>query len=348
MIEVFNHTGFGVSDIERSTRFYRKALGFSLKIDDFEDDYKNIVSDDTAGERARELLRSMPYVPERIKVRMFINPLGGAMIEMAQPTSQPAHPRGEQRWGDIGFLGMGAKAYRLDELVSTLSRKGVGPATPVTAVEAADGSTWRSAFLRDPDGTPIELLETPEPPRHGKPAVGGLSHLVIGVSDMDRSIDFYSRALGFDVVALDSEGAAPALDPSKGESQARTVVLKRSRRPGNTLPREPGMVRLVQATSFEGKPFQEGIFWGGTGILELGLEVTDIEGTYSRVLEAGAEPFIGPTGMRLGWGTLGYFAYARDPDGNLVELTQMEKTWFMPPSVPAFMNSLMVRIHSRR
>ncbi|MBU1670251.1 MAG: VOC family protein [Actinobacteria bacterium] len=348
MIEVFNHTGFGVSDIERSTRFYSKTLGFSVKVDEFEDDYKNIVGDDAAGESAREFLRSTPYVPERIKVRMFINPLGGAMIEMAQPISQPAHPHGEQRWGDIGFLGMGAKAYRLDDLLPALERKGVGPVTPVTAVKAANGSTWRSAFLRDPDGTPVELLETPEPPHYRKPAVGGLSHLLIGVSDMDRSVDFYSRALGFDVVAFDSEGAAPALDPSDGESRARTVVLERSRRPGNTLPREPGMVRLVQATSFEGKHFQEGIFWGGTGILELGLEVTDIDGTYSRVLEAGAEPFIGPTGMRLSRGTLGRFAYTRDPDGNLVELTQMDRTWFLPPGLMAFMNSLMVKVRLLR
>lgn len=348
MIEVFNHAGFGVTDLKRSRAFYGKVLGFSMKVHRFEGDVKDLIvleGDDV--EAQEERLRAIVSETAIVRMALLLNPLDGALVEMAQPqpVDMEAVPRAH-RWGDIGFLALGAKAYGLDDLAGVLAKKGATLESGVESVRTADGATWKSAFLRDPDGIHIELLETGEPGACRRPAVGGLSHLVIGVSDMDRSVDFYSRALGFDVVALDRDVTGPELSPSAEGGSVRTVVLKRSRVPGKTIPRGPGMVRLVQAKSFKGQRFAEGVFWGDLGILEFGFDVKDIDATHSMLLENGAEPFIPPARMKMPMGYAGGFAYVRDPDGNLLELIEMEKSWFVPARVLASAYSALVKVRS--
>ena len=43
MIEAFQHVGIGVSDAGRSLDFYKKVLGFSLKLNDHEEESQEMV-----------------------------------------------------------------------------------------------------------------------------------------------------------------------------------------------------------------------------------------------------------------------------------------------------------------
>ena len=44
MIEAFQHVGIGVTDIDRSYHFYKNILGFSVKLNDHEEDMEQMVS----------------------------------------------------------------------------------------------------------------------------------------------------------------------------------------------------------------------------------------------------------------------------------------------------------------
>ena len=334
MIKGFQHIGLGVSDIERSSAFYRKTLGFRLKINDHEE----------------EMHQMVPVIGElcRMRVIMAINLSGGAAIELVQHTGSKPLPLPEARWGDIGFLAMGVKAYRLDEVVRILKERGADFVTPIMDVEAGGGETWRSAFIRDPDGLPVELLETAELRKAGgKPRTGGFSHVAIGVSDMEKAVPFYRDILGYDSMVFDRDEHPEGLEEVTGGVRHRSVMLKRSRVPRGGLPVEGGMVMLVQARGLEVKPLFEGRRWGDVGIMEMALDVERIHQAYAEAVKGGAAEFCEPTYMDMGSGSVGYFSYVKDPDGNTVELVEVLKLGFLPPALIAPLLSGALKIRAR-
>lgn len=334
MIEAFQHVGIGVTDMKRSCDFYKKILGFSVRLNDHEEEMELMV----------QVIGSLC----RMRVVMAMNLSGGGAVELVQHTSSEPRPLPEKvRWGDLGYLAMGLKAYNLSELVGTLEKKGAEFITPVVTQKVRQGGRWNSIYLRDPDGLIVELLETAElRASGGKPRPGGFSHAVIGVSDIERSLEFYSRVVGYDVKVLDTEDSPPGLEPVTGGEPVRTVVLKRSRRSRSVMPLEGGMVKLVQA-GFKGKPLFEGRRWGDVGVMEMALDVTDIGGTYWEAVEAGAEPFCEPTRIDMGWGSVGTFAYIKDPDGNIVEMVEVEKLGFLPPKMLSPLLTAVMKLRAR-
>lgn len=67
--------------------------------------------------------------------------------------------------------------------------------------------------------------------------------------------------------------------------------------------------------------------------MEMAFDVIGMDETYSRLIEAGAEPFCSPCRINLGFGTIAGFAYVRDPDVNMVQLIEVKKVGFLPPKV---------------
>jgi catechol 2,3-dioxygenase-like lactoylglutathione lyase family enzyme len=133
-------------------------------------------------------------------------------------------------------------------------------------------------------------------------------HLVVGVTDMDRALEFYRDVLGMDVVfeALISGEPFDAVLHAKRKQEGRVV--------GGLL--GGLMVELLSlgAKPDEDKPARRGI----TGIHNVSLSVTDLNDTHRRVSDAGyppdQEPFeIG--GVRM--------FFVKDPDGTPVEFIEL-------------------------
>jgi catechol 2,3-dioxygenase-like lactoylglutathione lyase family enzyme len=320
MIEGFEHVGMGVSDIKRSYDFYKNVLGFSIKLN----------------EQETVLEEMTPIIGESVRLAtiMAINLAGGAAIELIEHKSTAPRPMPEVHWGDIGYLAVGLKAFKIDELVGVLEGKGAEFMTPVIESEVRGGGTWKSAFLRDPDGILLELLETEELRKAGKkPRIGGFSHVTMGISNMEKTIEFFKRVIGFDVVVVDTEETPAELEQITGGQECRWVTLRQGKEPHTPLPVEGGMVTLVEARGYGGKPIYEGRRWGDVGVMEMAVEAADIESTYRSVVSAGAEPYHPPTDVDMGMGSKGTFAYIKDPDGNTFEIVEAKKVGFLPPKV---------------
>jgi catechol 2,3-dioxygenase-like lactoylglutathione lyase family enzyme len=133
-------------------------------------------------------------------------------------------------------------------------------------------------------------------------------HLVVGVTDMDRALEFYRDALGMDVVfetLISGEPFDAALHATR-QQEGRVV--------GGLL---GGL--MIELLSLGGKPATDKpIRRGITGIQNISLSVVDLDDTHRRITEAGYQPDQDPFeigGVRM--------FFVKDPDGTPVEFIEL-------------------------
>ncbi len=129
----------------------------------------------------------------------------------------------------------------------------------------------------------------------------GFSHIYLPVRDVDESIDFYTKTLGFRLLRkyTMSEGAAPSAYVALGEV---LLELTQSRQP---LPADEGKVEP-----------------------RIGLAVTDIDAAWADLMSKGVEPVREPFDARTFWGRQGQI---KDPNGYAISLRE-----WAPPDNPSF------------
>ncbi len=324
MITAFQHVGMGVRDTDRSYRFYRELMGFRIKLSD----------------KTSYLEEMTPIIGALVELRalMAMNLMGGGAIELIEHTStRPLEPTEPVEWGDIGYLELGLKAFRLEELYLDLKNRGVEFITPVRSMELSTGGMERYAYLRDPDGLLVQLVEVPG---GRKPSVGGVRHVALGVRDMERSLRFYREVLGFERVLHEFKGRVPEMDEVTGGREMEMVVLGHVPEEESALPLlESAVLKLVHTPDYRGKTIYEGRRWGDIGLMEMAFDVRDLTGTVNVLMAQGAELFHPPTRVDMGSGTVGSFAYIKDPDGNVVEMVEVEKVLHVSPRI---MKSVLV------
>jgi catechol 2,3-dioxygenase-like lactoylglutathione lyase family enzyme len=140
------HTGFTVSDIERSLVFYRDVLGMKV---------------------VRRQTGSAPYLATvtgfegvRLEVAMLQPADGGSMLELLQYVSHPAPAtdRATNRPGN------GHLCFKVDDLRAAcreLRARGVTMMSEPTEITAGTHAGGWAVYLRDPDGFTVELYQGP-------------------------------------------------------------------------------------------------------------------------------------------------------------------------------------------
>jgi lactoylglutathione lyase len=180
MITGIAHPGCTVSDLERSLRFYGETLGI---------------------ERAQSQVSDQPYlalvtgVPGcRLKIG-FVRVDGDSrpfeLIEYIAPRSG----RAATGFGIVGTFHLCWQVSNLDAVYNRLERQGVAfCAEPQQLVDGPWGEA-RGVFLADPDGSLVELIESP-----GDQGGGGrlvrIHHVGLMVSNRARALDFLCDRLG--------------------------------------------------------------------------------------------------------------------------------------------------------
>jgi len=325
-INALQHIGIGVQDTDRTLAFYRQ-LGFAVKLND--------------GTGPISTMQPLLGDVLDMRVTMVLNLGGGGVVETVEHRSTPIRPHpAPVRWGDLGYFAAGLRVRNLPAVYENLQAKGLAFETPVLTWETSAGQTWRHAFLKDPDDLLLHLLELPGD-RDGKPLVYGVHHVFLGVRDIKRVRAFLADVVGFDRVLHEFAGHLPALDGlSDGPVEMRMLVLERSG--GCTSPFHllyGGMLFLVQVTSREPRIIYEGRRWGDIGLIEFAMDVDDLGDVFQAALARGASAVIPPTFMDMGSGSRGRFCYVGDPEGNLVEMVEVQQVIWAPPRV--FMGLLM-------
>ena len=152
-LQRLTHIGLCVTDLERSLRFYRDRLGFA-----FEHDLH------VEGEPTDTLLRLRGVVLDAVYLTR-----DGVRLELLHFAGPPAPPARERSMHERGLTHLSFRVADLDATLAALRAAG-DRILDETIIRFPDFGA-AAAFVADPDGQLIELVQSPgdptAPPRSG-------------------------------------------------------------------------------------------------------------------------------------------------------------------------------------
>jgi len=147
--------------------------------------------------------------------------------------------------------------------------------------------------------------------------ISGINHVGFTVTDLDRSLKFYTEVLGCTVV-FQQEKKGGYLGAIVGYPEA-DVRMAQVQPPGNTARIELFEYRQPETARKDLEP-------RNVGNAHICFVVDDLPKMYERLLEHNVSTFSEPVEIDTGVNTGGFGLYARDPDGITIELFQPPKT----------------------
>jgi catechol 2,3-dioxygenase-like lactoylglutathione lyase family enzyme len=187
----------GVSDIERSRILYSDILGYDTVVYDRTGVFEDLASLPGGETECRRVLlkRTVNFTGPFSKI------LGDSMIELIRATGEPGKKIYNGRlWGDPGFIHLCYDVRGMEKLKETCEKKGF----PFTVDSDKGGNTFdmgeaagHFAYIEDPDGTLIELVET-----HKIPVIKKLGwYINLRKRDPEKSLpDWLLKSLRFSKV----------------------------------------------------------------------------------------------------------------------------------------------------
>jgi len=304
--------GIGVSDFVEAWKWYYDQFGFEVKI----------VDDEGVAERM------LPYTggkPQPRRSGIAVNIRGGGGFEIWQPKGRALNYLKEPvQLGDLGILIAKVKTADIEVAHNTFLNRGLDVISEITC----SPSGQRQFFMKDPYGNLFQVEQDDYVFVDEKKTTGGANGAVIGVSDMDRSLAFYTQLLDYDKVVFDETRVFDDLQALPGGGKTlRRVLLERSKPIEGPLSpiMGTGHLELIQAVDGPGKKLYEGRYWGDPGFIHLCFDVRNMEAVKAAT-EALGHPFVCDSGADFGMGEAnGHFTYVEDPDGTLIEFVETFK-----------------------
>ena len=304
--------GIGVNDFVEAWKWYYDHFGFEIKI----------VDDEGVAERM------LPYTggkPQPRRSGIAVNIRGGGGFEIWQPKGRPLNYLKEPlRLGDLGILIAKVKTPDVETAYNTFINKGLDVISEIFTSPTGQPHF----FMKDPYGNTFQMEEDDYVFIDEKKLTGGANGVILGVSDMDKSIEFYSTLLDYDKVIFDQTEVFDDLQAlSGGENRLRRVILERSKPIEGPLSRIMGTshLELIQSMDGAGKKLYENRFWGDPGFIHLCFDVRNMDAVKVQT-EAMGHPFVCDSGADFGMGDAnGHFTYVEDPDGTLIEFVETYK-----------------------
>lgn len=313
IISGIQQVGIGVNDLHTSWSWYRKHLGFDIRI--FDDaSVASLMLPYTGGE------------PRERHAVLAFNLQGGGGFEVWQHKGKtPEYAESEHRLGDTGILITKIKSYDTTSSLKSLQKGNVNILSDINQ----DPASRDYFFIKDPWGNIFQIIDddaffsTKRPLTHG-----GVYGVVIGVTDVNKSLKVYRDILGYDKIVYDITGHFIDLESIEGsEGRFRRVLLQ------HTNPRKGAFspmlgsteIELVQALDREPSHIYKGRMWGDPGFIHLCFDISNMDALRIKCKELGF-PFTIDSSSSFDMGeAAGHFSYIEDPDGTLIEFVETHK-----------------------
>ena len=313
LISGIQQIGVGTTDFRKSWNWYIEMFGIDVKI----------LEDDTVAERM------LPYtggVPQQRHACIAVNIQGGGGFEIWQYSKRKPEPCPFKiSAGDLGVFAAKLNCRDVKAFHKQISAKWQDCTIPETL---PDGTPC--FYVKDLFGNVFQIVENKKVFIDQGKLTGGMAGAVIGVTDMDKSVKFYSEVLGYNILISDTTGPFSTNDPMpEADKQCRRVILKAPERKGAFAELfGESTIELVQALEHMPRKIYEGRYWGDPGFIQVCFDVTNMK-TLGKFCESKGHPFTVdscPDGERFDMGDAsGHFTYIEDPDGTLIEFVEAHK-----------------------
>lgn len=313
MISGIQQIGIGTKDFRASWNWYIEMFGADIKI----------LEDDTVAERM------LPYTggkPQKRHACIAMNLQGGGGFEIWQYSlRKPEDCPFEIEVGDLGVFAAKLKCRDIEAFHKEISAKW----TDVSAPEMLPDGT-PCFYVRDLFGNIFQIVERKDIYINEGKLTGGMAGAVIGVTDMEASMKFYSEVLGYDIVRSDTTGpfSSSKLVPG-AERVCRRVILGSKKRKGALADLlGDSEIELIQALDYTPRKIYQGRYWGDPGFIQVCFDVTGMR-ALGEFCQSKGHPFTVdscPAGEVFDMGDAsGHFTYIEDPDGTLIEFVETHK-----------------------
>jgi catechol 2,3-dioxygenase-like lactoylglutathione lyase family enzyme len=316
-ISGIQQVGVGVKDVQNAWAWYRKSFGMDCPI--FEETaVANYMLPYTGGQ------------PQSRYAVLTFNLQSGGGFEIWQYKGRtPVEPKSEILAGNLGIFAAKIKVKSIKATLVYFAKVNI----TVLGEPQMDPSGKLTFFVKDPFGNIFQMMEAKDWFRNENKATGGAYGAIIGVSDIERSMQVYSGILGYDKIEYDKTAIHEDFKSLPGNGRKlRRVLLKRSAPFSGPFSRLMGTseIELISSGEPEERKIYEGRFWGDPGFIHLCYDIRGMEELRNTCKEKGF-PFSVDTQNTLAGNSFdmgeaaGHFSYIEDPDGTLIEFVETHK-----------------------
>ncbi len=300
--------GIGVVNADQAKYLYRELFGMNV-----------LVFDDEA--EAKLMTRYTGYQSYKRRAILTMNLKGGGGFEIWQYLDRtPAHLSKDSVYGAPGINAVKIKTSCIHTAKEKLAS--------YTSLKISSVQTYFNQGLfftvMDDLCNQFQIIEGVDWFKKNTSCLGGVGGVVIGVSNMERSLLFYKHLLGdvdtlFDV----TENIA-----HHGKSQmARKVLLRKNLSNSGAFSRLLGGfdIELIQLLDEQPVHLFHNRYWGDCGFIHVCFDVLHMD-ELKRTMEQNGYPFtVDSAGSYAMENASGRFCYVEDPDGTLIELVQTDR-----------------------
>lgn len=311
LVTGIQQAGIGVQNADEAKILYRDLFGMNV-----------LVFDDVAP--ACLMTKYTGNEVHKRRAILSLNMKGGGGFEIWQFLDRTPHlPTTLPQLGDIGIFALKIKTPCI-RLAHKHFQKFIG----VTLSDIFKSPIGQQHFwLNDPHGNHFNIIEDKSELYITNHCIGGIVGAVIGVSDIDKSIEFYTTLVGRGKVIMDQsciveDGPAD----QKNNSFRRILIVNPPSESGAFCQMFGGIqIELIQAKDLLPKKIFHNRYWGDCGFIHLCLDVTDMNLLKDKMHNAGFDFSVDSEKSFSMSEASGRFCYVEDPDNTLIELVETHK-----------------------
>lgn len=300
--------GIGVSDASEAKYLYRDMFGMDV-----------LVFDDVAAASLMTAYTGNEIFKRRALLTLNMN--GGGGFEIWQFLDRT--PLKQQECFITGTPGINAvkiKSRCIDTVYHSM-RKYPG----IQVGEKRIKTDQKPSFdITDRYGNQFEVTEGSDWFRKNGSSLGGVMGAVIGVTDMEKSLNFYRLLLGRSSMVYDITETA---EINGVEMIRRRILLRKPVQTSGAFARLFGNtdIELVQLLNVQHEHLFKNRYWGDCGFIHICFDVLDMDQLKASMENAGYAFTVDSAVSFNMQDAAGRFCYVEDPDGTLIELVQTHK-----------------------
>ena len=311
IISGIQQIGIGVSKMHEAWGWYKNYFGVDVRI------FEEAASADLM----------FPYTGGKPRMRhaaLALNLQGGGGFEIWQYTErEPQPPKFEIQLGDLGIFAAKIKSKNVKATYEWYKSEGLNLVSGLLETEGR-----QNFFVKDPYNNLFQIVPSGNWFKNEKKLTGASYGALIGVSDIERSKEFYSSILGYDEVVYEKTGVfSEFASLPGGTDEFKRAILRHSQPRLGAFSSLFGssQIELVQVLSRKPRKIYEDRYWGDLGFIHICYDIRGMDLLREECKSKGCA-FTVDTGDSFNMGeAAGAFSYTEDPDGTLIEFVETHK-----------------------